>query len=130
MEDKMQDPVQDIYRQICNYTYVSFDLFDTLIKRSVSSPEGIFELVELRYNEEHQSNISNFKKKRILAERKARELKTKEDITLDDIYHYVDYEKNICEALMKEEIEIEITTCCPNIPLCKVYQLCAGGGIT
>ena len=43
---------KDVYEEICGYDYVSFDLFDTLIKRSFSSVERIFELVEYKVNQE------------------------------------------------------------------------------
>lgn len=42
----MQNYIYDIYNEIHSYQYISFDLFDTLIKRSFSSVEHIFELVE------------------------------------------------------------------------------------
>lgn len=120
--------IQNIYEEICNYKYVSFDLFDTLIKRSVSSAERIFELVEIKVNEDYKLNIKNFKKSRILAERKARRNKTRGDITLNDIYDYLDYEKSICTILKQEEIDIEVTTCCENTPLVEIFHMCLQGG--
>ena len=49
----MQNYIYDIYNEIHSYQYISFDLFDTLIKRSFSSVEHIFELVEIKYNTSH-----------------------------------------------------------------------------
>lgn len=125
----MQNYIYDIYNEIHSYQYISFDLFDTLIKRSFSSVEHIFELVEIKYNTSHADRkIKNFKKKRIQAERKARKLKTREDISIEDIYNNLDYEKNICEILKKEEVKIEVGTCCENGPLVELYHMCARGG--
>ena len=119
---------KDVYEEICGYDYVSFDLFDTLIKRSFSSVERIFELVEYKVNQEYKLNIKDFKKNRMLAEKKARKYKSREDITLNDVYNYLNYEKNICTILMKEEINMEVVTCCENIPLVEVYHMCLRGG--
>ena len=125
----MQNYIYDIYNEIHSYQYISFDLFDTLIKRSFSSVEHIFELVEIKYNTSHADHkIKNFKKKRIQAERKARKLKTREDISIEDIYNNLDYEKNICEILKKEEVKIEVGTCCENGPLVELYHMCVRGG--
>lgn len=121
--------IYDIYNEIQSYQYISFDLFDTLIKRSFSSVERIFELVEVNYNISHiDHKIKNFKKKRIEAERKARKLKAREDVSMKDIYSHLGYEKSICRTLMKEEADIEIETCCENVPLIELYYMCIRGG--
>ena len=56
----------DLERVLESYNYISFDVFDTLIKRNVGRPEDIFEIIE------QSTNINSFKEKRINAEFRAR----------------------------------------------------------
>ena len=69
---------KDIYKEIENYKYISFDIFDTLIKRNVEKPTDIFELIPKRYNKE----LKNFKEKRINAEHIARKQSKFEDVRI------------------------------------------------
>jgi predicted HAD superfamily hydrolase len=81
------------------YEITSFDLFDTLFLRKIKKPTDIFEVVE------HISNTKNFAKKRILAEKKARERSKLEEITFDKIYDNLDFPNK--ENLKKLELEVE-----------------------
>ena len=58
--------VAGIIKQIDNYDVVSFDIFDTLLKRNVEEPTDIFKYVEKKYNR------LGFFDERIEAENKAR----------------------------------------------------------
>ena len=51
---------------------ISFDIFDTLIKRNCQKPIDIFKIVENRYNNQNKNEINDFSMKRIQAEIKAR----------------------------------------------------------
>ena len=62
------------------YEIISFDVFDTLIKRKYLFPKDLFE---------HLGKIAgddSFAEKRINAERKARRLSKAQDITIEEIY--------------------------------------------
>lgn len=59
---------------------MSFDIFDTLLKRDILHPTEVFQILGKQYND------SAFMFKRIEAERNLREQSGKEEITLDDIY--------------------------------------------
>lgn len=48
---------------------VSFDIFDTLIKRNVRTPQDVFELLEKSFNNEFDKRVS-IKELRIIAEKK------------------------------------------------------------
>ena len=78
----------NIYKKIDKNDIISFDMFDTLIKRYVSSPLDVFTLVEIFYNKNHSHNIYNFQKERILAEKKAR-MDNDNEVNIDDIYKYI-----------------------------------------
>lgn len=69
---------ENIIKRISKKEYVSFDIFDTLIKRDVKKPTDIFSIIE------HNYKIYDFYKRRIEAEKIAR--KGKVDTTIDEIY--------------------------------------------
>ncbi len=118
-----------IYNIVKNYDYVSFDVFDTLVKRNVAEPEDVFSIIEKMVG-------GSFRKRRIYAECKARDkIRSKsnsksvvfqKEVTLSDIYSYMDYEKR--DALQKLEIEIEYMLATPNIPMLDVYNRCIEDG--
>lgn len=109
---------------IDKYEYISFDLFDTLIKRNVSHPHDLFDLVEYEYNKKQKRKISNFRDIRIEAERKACELKNEPN--LDDIYEILKIKNK--EELKRLEVELEIEICQQNIDFYPVYEYAKSKG--
>ena len=105
---------------IMDYNYISFDIFDTLIKRNVKNPIDIFDVVEKRYNNPH----INFKENRINAEKKARNKSKNEEITLKEIYKELNYPKNMKEDLYHLEIKTEKEFCTANKEFLKLYNYC------
>ena len=73
---------QKLLNKVKNFKAVSFDIFDTLLKRKVNNPKDVFQLMQLSIGEK----IPNFKDGRIKAEEKARLINNPREITLDDIY--------------------------------------------
>ena len=63
-----------LIKKIDNCEVVSFDIFDTLIKRNCLKPHDIFKIVEFVYNENNNDKVQNFSNLRKLAEKKARDL--------------------------------------------------------
>ena len=57
-----------LFKRIEKYENVSFDVFDTLLKRKVNNPNDVFNLMQRAV----QDKISNFAQKRIHAESQAR----------------------------------------------------------
>lgn len=97
-------------KKLEKYEYISFDIFDTLIKRNISNPTDIFTIVEMKYNDNNDNNkIDDFKNVRILCERECRKENSNE-ITLDMIYDKISnkYNKKIADELKKIEQDIEI----------------------
>lgn len=80
------DSLQQIMLQIDHYDVISFDLFDTLLKRNVNQPIDVFKYIEKK------CNIPGFCSERILAERRARERKGNLEITLEEIYNLMPYD--------------------------------------
>lgn len=88
---------------------VSFDIFDTLVMRSVSEPIDIFKKTgEHKYVLKHFGSAEHFKNMRIQAEKNARNAdKSKEDISLREIYQELWVDENIAIRLMEIELEAE-----------------------
>lgn len=111
---------ENIIKRVSKKEYVSFDIFDTLIKRDVKKPTDIFSIIE------HNYKIYDFYKRRIEAEKIAR--KGKVDTTIDEIYDIYNelYLNNINEAEKIKNIEkqVEYELCVQNKLLKKVYDFC------
>lgn len=116
---------EDIKIMATKYKYVSFDIFDTLIFRTVKDPEDIFDLVESRYNIIFGNQVvRDFRKQRIKAERMARSLNNHHEITINRIYELLPYKTEIKNNLMVVEKQIEVENCVPNMPMIKFYKWC------
>lgn len=114
-----------IYEQIDKHKIISFDIFDTLIKRNCKNPKDIFEIVQNEYNKCSDNQISNFKIKRIKAEENARIKNSEfEDITLDEIYQCFEFDENQKEKLKKLEKKVELDFCQKNNEMFEVYKYC------
>lgn len=115
------------FKTLKKYDYVSFDLFDTLITRVVSSPSDVFDMVERVYLKNKISKIEGFKSKRIVCEYEARKERINEEITLDDIYKKLlkYYKKEELVKIKELEKNIEISLCFRNEKMSKYYDYCA-----
>lgn len=108
------------WNKIDKFDYVSFDLFDTLIKRIVKSPKDIFMIIENKYN------IKDFYIKRVAAEKKA-ELKYSEP-TLNDIYNELEINKNRKNAILKLELDEELNSMYVNTLFFNLFTHCVNCG--
>lgn len=120
--------MEELFNKIQAYPYVSFDLFDTLMFRTVSSPEEIFDLVEKKYNTTQHNQLYGFRFERVKAERKARKQNSYNEIKIEDIYNCLSIPKSQKECLMQIEKETEIENCIPNQPMVNILDLCRGRG--
>ena len=119
--------MQDLWQLIKKYEFVSFDVFDTLIKRNVNKPSDVFELVNIAYIQQYgyEGIVNNFKEQRIFAERKVRSISDQE-ITLANIYGVLaqDIGLEIAERYKKLEIEVELDICTANQDVLNVFKKC------
>lgn len=115
------DGLEKIKLAICdkNIKCVSFDIFDTLIKRPFFVPTDLFLLLN-KYFREYTNGATgmDFSKIRIYCEQLARERIENEEcqeITLDQIYDTIatEYgiEKNVLDKLKNKEMEYEVRFC-------------------
>ena len=98
---------------IDNYEIISFDIFDTLIKREYLSPKDVFE---------HLGKIArdaSFVKRRIKAEKQARRISKFQDITIDEIYKQlpIEYQK-----YKETEKQLEINNTFANEEIKSIYD--------
>ena len=103
--------------KIKGYEYVSFDIFDTLVKRDVPRPIDVFTLIG------NQFHIKNFKTLRIKAEIEARAKSEAEEVSIDDIYDSLQGVESK-EAVKEYELNLEVEIATPNLEIIKIYQYC------
>ena len=116
-----------------SFEYISFDVFDTLIKRNVAEPADVFRLIELEHNRLYpQEKISDFYEKRRLAQRHAKEQSVIEEITLNEIYDVLTsiYGNTKARQLKELEVKIELDICIANLELISFYRQCIDDGKT
>ncbi len=126
----------NIIKMIQPYDVVSFDVFDTLLKRDVDSESDVFDLVERKYNSTHDKKIDGFKEFRKKAESEAREKNVSKEVTIDDIYACLN-NKTVGEAVVNEliaadlcsiEKEVETAVCTANQLMMAVFDYCKETG--
>lgn len=87
---------------------ISFDIFDTLVYRTVSHPLDIFyKMGKCKYIMDLYNDPYTFQTYREKAETKARKLSSKEDITLCEIYDQMDLTNEQKETIKQIEIQEE-----------------------
>lgn len=101
---------------------VSFDVFDTLIKRNVGTPKDVFSLVEREAVKRFGVCMEGFRDKRVYAERTARELSDREEISFGEIYDRLPYREEIKLSLSRMEQEMEYTLATANQEIKEVYK--------
>lgn len=104
----------------CKFNIISFDMFDTLINRDTELPEDIFCKIENILEEDGYKE--NFCEKRIFAEKEAKKVLEKEEITLDDIYGFYSEGSISINTLKKLEIDTEISSAFANKEMFELYN--------
>ena len=107
------------------YDVVSFDVFDTVIRRAVPETEDVFFLLGQKIGE---TDCDNFKNLRINAGKEARRKADEngiQEITPEDIYDCMpDSYKAKKNEIIDEELKLEKQICFPDPVLKKVYEAC------
>ena len=121
---------ESVQYHLALFDLVSFDIFDTLISRSVCRPDDLFRLMEKRINREIGINC-DFPSARKAAEEKANNRKGKYT-NIYDIYEAI---PEVCSALgkyaetiMQWELEMELDLCFPREDMLKVYNFVHASG--
>jgi len=120
---------EQIIERIKDYQYISFDVFETLIRRRLEYPQDLFEIVALEYNKKNEGGIDSkqFKNDRINAANKARENALdlgKDEITLDEIYVCLEEKYAMNQTIKEEEVQQEKKICYADPILKQVFDWC------
>ena len=115
-----------IKEKIDKVEIVSFDIFDTVIKRMVKRPFDVFDLVEKKYNLTNFDKISNFTVNRIKAEKECRLNYNKEEISFNDIYEHLLSSYTHKQLIILKQIEenIEKDICRFNYQIMDIFEYC------
>lgn len=122
--------------RVKNKKFISFDIYDTLIKRDVMDPSDVFTITERVFNNYHHETVRNFNEIRKNAEEKARKYYQRE-ITLCEIYSFIVGQKlqrkqgkeitiseRIATVFKNYELETEREISCINQPIYDLFQYC------
>lgn len=110
-----------IKKLIDSYKYISFDIFDTLIKRNVSKPSYIYDLVESKYFD--RLDMKNFSSKRLQSEYNLWKSKKYQNFDYENIYNNIGLVENKREIMDYEQwLEYNLSTC--NMAIKEVYDYC------
>ena len=106
-------------KKCLKYKYVSFDVFDTLIKRNVDAPIRIFDILD---NFAKEMGIDDFKNLRLNTESTLRQKQP--FMTIEDIYVQISKKinKDVSEKLKETEIKIEKSYCQRNYDIYELYK--------
>jgi HAD superfamily hydrolase (TIGR01549 family) len=113
-------------------TAVTFDIFDTLIKRPTEVPADAYKFLERRALEVTRGIAEDFARVRVNAEVGTRESSTQGEITLSEIYasiqSYYGLSAEVTHELMQAEIEMEIRLIQPRAFGKKCWEIAISSG--
>lgn len=89
---------------------VSFDIFDTLVIRPFVKPTDLFEYLSIKYD------VPEFSKLRIQAEKNARQKKSSQEVTLNEIYFEINSKYSYLQEI-EFETELKLVKPHPNARL-------------
>ena len=121
--------MQDLKKLIDAHSVISFDVFDTLIRRNVPTAKDIFSIVEMVYFKKTGRKI-DFARMRVEAERKARKECEYREVNLDEIYMFVEKSLDAEQGKLLKQIELEVESdfCIKNSDIVDWYQYCLNSG--
>lgn len=119
--------IKKIIRKIDKYEYVSFDIFDTIIKRNISKPTDLFQIAFNLSYFENEDIRQKFIKDRIQCEKELWN-KDNKNFTFNSIYDLLlkkySYEKKLLDKLKNEELKWEVELCEKNYAFIDVFNYC------
>ncbi|MEM8867822.1 MAG: HAD family hydrolase [Verrucomicrobiota bacterium] len=99
-----------VVARLRKYKVVSFDIFDTLISRSVPEPHDVFSVVEAEYNCRYsEESISDFRQARVDAEYRVRAAINFKEVSLETICEELSkvYGAEVARRLAEVELAVE-----------------------
>lgn len=118
------------FMNLNRYQYVSFDIFDTILRRSTAHPTDIFRIIETYCQKNNIAIPQNFTNNRINAEMNAYK-KFGRSATIEHIYNELENVwKKSTDELKSIEIQLEINGCRPAPYMVKILEQCINSGKT
>lgn len=107
---------------------VSFDIFDTLIKRNIRHAYDVFSVLEDHYRNNFHKDIPIFELRK-KAEVEANERSQYEDVNIDEIYAAMEQVSDEERRWLRDaEINLELQLCQRNRRMFSIYQWCIQNG--
>lgn len=120
--------IEMLKREVEDYEIVSFDVFDTLLLRSLGEPADLFKAVEVAFRNKFGKAIS-FYSERMKAEEIARSKTMREEVTYDEIYEELKSTMGPdSDELKLIEIELEGKFLTANCVMRTLYDHCLQQG--
>ena len=117
--------MNDFIEQLLSYNYISFDVFDTLIYRTVPKTNDQLKLIPYIASKVYGINLrSSFVNERIQIERIVRNSNNGREITIDQIYSKIPDIDSIKDLLIKIECDIEVENCVGNKIMIDILTKC------
>lgn len=117
-----------------NEQYVSFDIFETVIKRPFYNPTDLYFLLDIEFEKYYRCG-SSFHTIRIEGERGCRDRNAEfEDVRLDEIYQYISevygIPEYVCNKIKNYEISLECEFNSQRVTIYNLYKLALSLGKT
>ena len=106
-------------KDVSEYSVVTFDIFDTLIKRRCAEPKDVFELVENRLELKYGKTF-NFVDERLRAKQRIK--KYNKYYNLEDVYRIIELPNDVAETAKKYERLVEIDIAYSNSNVVNLYK--------
>lgn len=114
---------ENIIKYMQKAEVISFDIFDTLVKRNCSSSTEVHAIVGNEFCKQTGIRIQDYKELRVNAEKRARELSKQEEVTLSEIFSNLNWGTDSQKEKLKQlEVDTEILVCCVNQRFEKIYK--------
>lgn len=127
LKDYSSKTKDSVIKELLEFDIISFDIFDTLITRSVYNPDDVFTLVQEKIRSENIVKIDNFLEKRKLSEENVRKKKKYlGDCSIDEIYDefalVTKIEKEESEKIKDLEFKTELQLIIPRYDVLDIYN--------
>ena len=118
----MSIDLKKIKKLIEKASAVSFDIYDTMITRCIGNSYNVFYYLEDVLIEKYGNQYNNFALKRIESEVRARRYSLQEEVTIMEIYQYLNIEDRYSILDIEKKIELDFSE--PNLDIKEIYDLC------
>lgn len=119
LDDTGSVDIERMKGKVDKYEVISFDIFDTLIKRSVAKPTDVFKVIE------DKTGIEGFALDRMTGEKRARDKTASGEVTLAEIYSNMEnVSSNLRPEIMELECKTEAEVCFVNEKVVPLYEYC------